>query len=263
VRAFEAFGGVPTGMIRYDNLKPTVILIAVGRERFAHPRFVAMRSHYGFDSFFCAPGIEGAHEKGGVDGEIGWFRRRPLTPIPLFPVMHGQVPRVTGWRASRYRQKRTVPAAAVRTDARQAGNYQCHGPPTFGRLLSSDPTGHPLRRRRWTDEHLARRYRDHGDLLSSWVKSSDSLRAATTPSTTVKTVLCHNDFIDGSLLVTATGDPVVTGVIDFDAHPSDDPMADLAQTLRNATFHQPSGAEELAAAYGSTQLTKSASRFMT
>jgi transposase len=81
VRAFEAFGGVP-GMIRYDNLKPAVIRIALGRERFEHPRFVAMRSHYGYDSFFCAPGIDGAHEKGGVEGEIGRFRRRHLTPLP-------------------------------------------------------------------------------------------------------------------------------------------------------------------------------------
>jgi hypothetical protein len=30
-----------------------------------------MRSHYGYDSFFCAPGVDGAHEKGGVEGEIG------------------------------------------------------------------------------------------------------------------------------------------------------------------------------------------------
>ena len=81
VRAFEAFGGV-SGMIRYDNLKPAVVRIALGRERFEHPRFVAMRSHYGYDSFFCAPGIEGAHEKGGVEGEIGRFRRRHLTPLP-------------------------------------------------------------------------------------------------------------------------------------------------------------------------------------
>jgi transposase len=82
VRAFEAFGGVPTGMVRYDNLKPAVIRVALGRERFEHPRFVAMRSHYGYDSFFCQPGIDGAHEKGGVEGEIGRFRRRHLTPIP-------------------------------------------------------------------------------------------------------------------------------------------------------------------------------------
>jgi hypothetical protein len=59
-----------------------VIRIALGRERFEHPRFVAMRSHYGYDSFFCAPGLDGAHEKGGVEGEIGRFRRRHLTPIP-------------------------------------------------------------------------------------------------------------------------------------------------------------------------------------
>jgi len=82
VRAFEALGGVPVGMIRYDNLKPAVIRVALGRERFEHPRFVAMRSHYGYDSFYCIPGKDGAHEKGGVEGEIGRFRRRHLTPVP-------------------------------------------------------------------------------------------------------------------------------------------------------------------------------------
>jgi transposase len=82
VQAFEALGGVPTGMIRYDNLKPAVTRVALGRERFENPRFIALRSHYRFDSFYCAPGIEGAHEKGGVEGEIGRFRRRHLTPVP-------------------------------------------------------------------------------------------------------------------------------------------------------------------------------------
>ncbi len=82
VRAFEALGGVPVAMIRYDNLTPAVIRVALGRERLENPRFVALRSHYGYDSFFCIPGIEGAHEKGGVEGEIGRFRRRHLTPVP-------------------------------------------------------------------------------------------------------------------------------------------------------------------------------------
>ncbi|MBB1032592.1 transposase family protein, partial [Dietzia sp. SLG310A2-38A2] len=82
VRAFAAFGGVPVGMIRYDNLKPAVTRVALGRDRFEHPRFVALRSHYGFDSFYCIPGKDGAHEKGGVEGEIGRFRRRHLTPVP-------------------------------------------------------------------------------------------------------------------------------------------------------------------------------------
>lgn len=84
VRAFERFGGVPTKMIRYDNLKPAVIRVAMGRERLENPRFIAMRSHYGFDSFFCIPGKDGAHEKGGVEGEVGRFRRNHLVPLPEF-----------------------------------------------------------------------------------------------------------------------------------------------------------------------------------
>jgi len=79
--AFEYFGGVPA-RIRYDNLKPAVIRVLKGRDRTESERFTALRSHYGFDSFFCRPGIEGAHEKGGVEGEIGRFRRRHLVPVP-------------------------------------------------------------------------------------------------------------------------------------------------------------------------------------
>lgn len=82
VQAFDRLGGVPTGMIRYDNLKPAVLRVLLGRERWENERFVALRSHYGYDSFYCIPGIEGAHEKGGVEGEIGRFRRRHLTPVP-------------------------------------------------------------------------------------------------------------------------------------------------------------------------------------
>lgn len=79
--AFEYFGGVPA-RIRYDNLKPAVIRVLKGRDRTESDRFTALRSHYGFDSFFCRPGVEGAHEKGGVEGEIGRFRRRHLVPVP-------------------------------------------------------------------------------------------------------------------------------------------------------------------------------------
>ena len=39
-------------------------------------------SEYGYESFFCVPGKAGAHEKGGVEGEIGRFRRRHLVPVP-------------------------------------------------------------------------------------------------------------------------------------------------------------------------------------
>lgn len=50
------FGGVP-GRIRYDNLKPAVFRVLKGRDRTESERFTALRSHYGFDSFFRRPGI--------------------------------------------------------------------------------------------------------------------------------------------------------------------------------------------------------------
>lgn len=81
VRAFAHFGGVP-GRVRYDNLKAAVLKVLKGRDRLESERFIALRSHYRFDSFFCIPGIAGAHEKGGVEGEVGRFRRRHLVPVP-------------------------------------------------------------------------------------------------------------------------------------------------------------------------------------
>jgi transposase len=81
VRAFAHFDGVP-GRVRYDNLKAAVAKVLRGRDRLESERFIALRSHYRFDSFFCMPGVEGAHEKGGVEGEVGRFRRRHLVPVP-------------------------------------------------------------------------------------------------------------------------------------------------------------------------------------
>ncbi|MPZ53574.1 MAG: hypothetical protein GEU79_12715 [Acidimicrobiia bacterium] len=77
--AFAHFGGVPD---RYDNLKAAVVKVLLGRQRWENEKFVALRSHYGFDSFFCLPGPDGAHDKGGMEGEIGRFRRRHLVPVP-------------------------------------------------------------------------------------------------------------------------------------------------------------------------------------
>jgi hypothetical protein len=45
-------------------------------------RWIAFRSHWSIDPFYCQPGLQGAHEKGGVEGQIGWFRRNRLVPIP-------------------------------------------------------------------------------------------------------------------------------------------------------------------------------------
>jgi transposase len=81
VQAFEWFGGVfPT--LRFDNLKSAVKKVLKGRRRVESDRFVAMRSHYLFVSQFTTPGIQGAHEKGGVEGEVGRHRRNHLVPVP-------------------------------------------------------------------------------------------------------------------------------------------------------------------------------------
>jgi transposase len=81
VQAFEWFDGV-FAEVRYDNLGSAVKKVLRGRRRVETDRFVAMRSHYLFDSMFTTPGISGAHEKGGVEGEVGRFRRNHLVPVP-------------------------------------------------------------------------------------------------------------------------------------------------------------------------------------
>lgn len=81
VDAFRFFGGV-FWLVRYDNLAAAVKKVLRGRRRVESDRFVALRSHYLFESQFTLAGVEGAHEKGGVEGEVGRFRRRHLVPVP-------------------------------------------------------------------------------------------------------------------------------------------------------------------------------------
>jgi transposase len=81
VAAFGWFGGV-FALVRYDNLAAAVKLVLRGRRRAETDRFVALRSHYLFESAFTLAGLEGAHEKGGVEGEVGRFRRNHLVPVP-------------------------------------------------------------------------------------------------------------------------------------------------------------------------------------
>lgn len=78
-RAFVYFGGV-FRILRFDNLSSAVKKILRGREREEAARFIAFRSHWQFEAEFCTPG-EG-HEKGGVEGEQGYFRRNHWVPIP-------------------------------------------------------------------------------------------------------------------------------------------------------------------------------------
>lgn len=77
--AFSYFGGV-FHTLRYDNLGSAVQRVLRGSRREETARFVAFRSHWRFAAEFCTPG-EG-HEKGGVEGEVGTFRRNHWVPLP-------------------------------------------------------------------------------------------------------------------------------------------------------------------------------------
>lgn len=77
--AFQYFGGV-FGRVRYDNLSAAVKKILRGSRREETARFVAFRSHWRFAAEFCTP-AEG-HEKGGVEHEVGRFRRNHWVPLP-------------------------------------------------------------------------------------------------------------------------------------------------------------------------------------
>ena len=83
VHALRTLGGVPRTKVRYDNLKAAVArVLGQSRGRVEADRWIAFRSHFGIESFYCRPGIEGAHEKGGVEGMIGYFRRNHFVPVP-------------------------------------------------------------------------------------------------------------------------------------------------------------------------------------
>jgi transposase len=77
--AFDYFGGV-FRTLRYDNLTAAVKKILRGRQRIETERMIAFRSHWGYQSEYCNPAS--GHEKGGVEGELGWFRRNCLVPMP-------------------------------------------------------------------------------------------------------------------------------------------------------------------------------------
>lgn len=97
IDAFEETGGIPTLQIKYDNLSPAVTKVLAGRARIETTRWALFRSHYGFDAFYCEPGIDGAHEKGGIEGEVGRFRRTWLSPMPVVDSLAELNERIRDW----------------------------------------------------------------------------------------------------------------------------------------------------------------------
>jgi transposase len=78
-RAFAYVAGV-FQRLRYDNLSAAVRKVFRGARREETTRFVAFRSHWRFTAEFCTP--HEPQEKGGIEGEAGYFRRNHWVPVP-------------------------------------------------------------------------------------------------------------------------------------------------------------------------------------
>lgn len=79
IHAFSFFGGVFSTLI-YDNLTTAVRKVLQGKKRIEQESFQKFRAYYNFESRFCTPGK--GHEKGGVEGMVGFVRRNYMVPVP-------------------------------------------------------------------------------------------------------------------------------------------------------------------------------------
>lgn len=78
VKTFNLLGGV-TSRVIFDNGK-VAVKDGFGAHAKMQAGYSALSAHYGFDAIFCNP-AEG-HEKGLVEGLVGWSRRNMCVPVP-------------------------------------------------------------------------------------------------------------------------------------------------------------------------------------
>ena len=83
VHTFSILGGTPQKVI-FDNGK-VAVKDGFGSHARKQAGYTALSAHYAFDAVFCNP-AEG-HEKGLVEGLVGWSRRNILVPIPHIKTM--------------------------------------------------------------------------------------------------------------------------------------------------------------------------------
>ena len=79
IQAFTFFNGVFSVLI-YDNLTTAVRKVLQGKKRQEQESFQKFRAYYNYEARFCNPGK--GHEKGGVEGMVGFVRRNYMVPVP-------------------------------------------------------------------------------------------------------------------------------------------------------------------------------------
>ncbi len=83
--AFAVFGRTPMFHIRYDYLKAAVSRVLFGRNRTESGRWVAFRSHHGFEAFYCHPVLRvrtrrvTSREGAAASAATTWSRTRRST----------------------------------------------------------------------------------------------------------------------------------------------------------------------------------------
>jgi transposase len=77
--AFNFFGGVFPVLV-YDNLTTAVQKVYRGKKRDLQQSYEKFTAYYNFQPRFCNPAA--GHEKGGVEGLVGYARRNYMVPVP-------------------------------------------------------------------------------------------------------------------------------------------------------------------------------------
>jgi transposase len=77
--AFAFFGGIFPVLV-YDNLTAAVRQVLRGRGRVEQTEFTKFHAYYNFTPRFCNPAA--AHEKGGIEGLVGYVKRNYFVPLP-------------------------------------------------------------------------------------------------------------------------------------------------------------------------------------
>ena len=91
---FEQLGGIPK-KLAYDNLKTAVTHVYLGNKRDLTARFLALRSHYLFESRFC--NVASGNEKGHVENSVKRSERTYLTPIPHVATLDALDDHLANW----------------------------------------------------------------------------------------------------------------------------------------------------------------------
>ena len=79
IQAFSFFGGVFPVLI-YDNMTTAVEKVFQGKKRRLQEAYDRFKAFYNFEPRFCNRGA--GHEKGGVEGLVGFSRRNYMVPVP-------------------------------------------------------------------------------------------------------------------------------------------------------------------------------------